>query len=169
METLTSIHARRSIRRFSSEPITEDEVNTILSAAFAAPSAHNLHPCEFIVIQERDNLIKLASTLTYGRSLIEAACAICVVGDTNRQDIWEFLNHDGAAATQNMALAAVDIGLASVWIGCTPSYPNLNEVHEVLGLPANFKCISILAIGHSAVTKEPNNRFEHLKIHKEKW
>lgn len=169
METLTAIHARRSIRRFTNEPISDEQVNTILSAAFAAPSAHNLHPSEYIVIREKDNLIQLASKLTYGKPLNEAACAICVVSDTNRQDIWEFINQDAAAATQNMALAAVDLGLASVWIGCTPSYPNLHEVSTELNLPEYVKCISILAIGHPAVAKDPNNRFEHLKIHKEKW
>lgn len=169
METLQTIHARRSIRRFTNVPINDTEINTILSAAFSAPSAHNLHPIEFIVIRDRDNLIQLASKLTYGRSLIEAACAICVVGDLNRQDIWEFINQDAAAATQNMALAAVELGLASVWIGCTPSYPNMHEVHKELNLPDHIKCLSILALGHPAVTKEPNDRFEHLKIHKEKW
>lgn len=169
METLQTIHARRSIRRFTNVPMNDTEINTILSAAFSAPSAHNLHPSEFIVIKDRENLIQLASKLTYGRSLIEAACAICVVGDLNRQDIWEFINQDAAAATQNMTLAAVELGLASVWIGCTPSYPNMQEVHKELNLPDHIKCLSILALGHPAVTKDANNRFEHLKIHKEKW
>lgn len=169
METLQTIHARRSIRRFTNETMTESEINTILSAAFSAPSAHNLHPIEFIVIKERDNLIQLASKLTYGRSLIEATCAICVVGDINRQENWEFINQDAAAATQNMALAAVELGLASVWIGCTPSYPNMDDVHKELNLPEYIKCLSILALGHPAVTKDANDRFEHLKIHKEKW
>jgi nitroreductase len=169
METITCIHARRSIRRFTNDPIQDEDVNIILSAAFSAPSAHNLHPCEYIVLRDRDNLVTLASKLTYGRSLNEAACAICVVGDTNRQDNWEFINQDAAAATQNMALAAVDCGLSSVWIGCTPSNENSHELSEVLNLPDYVKCLSILAIGYAAVTKEPNNRFEHLKIHKEKW
>lgn len=169
METLQTIHARRSIRRFTNETMTESEINTILSAAFSAPSAHNLHPIEFIVIKERDNLIQLASKLTYGRSLIEATCAICVVGDINRQENWEFINQDAAAATQNMTLAAVELGLASVWIGCTPSYPNMDDVHKELNLPEYIKCLSILALGHPAVTKDANDRFEHLKIHKEKW
>lgn len=169
METITCIHARRSIRRFTNDPIQDEDLNIILSAAFSAPSAHNLHPCEYIVVRDRDNLVTLASKLTYGRSLNEAACAICVVGDTNRQDNWEFINQDAAAATQNMALAAVDCGLSSVWIGCTPSNENSHELSEVLNLPDYVKCLSILAIGYAAVTKEPNNRFEHLKIHKEKW
>lgn len=169
METLKCIHARRSIRRFTTESIKEEDINTILSAAFSAPSAHNLHPIEFIVIQNKDNLVQLASKLTYGRSLNEAQCAICVVGDTNRQNNWEFLNHDAAAATQNMALAITDMGLSSVWIGCTPQYENLHEVHAELSLPEYMKCISILAIGYPAVTKEANDRFEPLKIHKEKW
>lgn len=169
METITCIHARRSIRRFTNEAIRDEDLNIILSSAFCAPSAHNLHPCEYIVIRERENLIQLASKLTYGRSLNEAACAICVVGDTNRQDNWEFINQDAAAATQNMSLAAVDCGLSSVWIGCTPSNENTLEVTTVLNLPDHVKCLSILAIGYPAVTKEPNDRFEHLKIHKEKW
>ena len=169
METLNCIQARRSIRRFTDETISEETINQILRAGFAAPSAHNLHPIEFIVIHEKDNLIQVASKLTYGRSLNEAQYAICVVGDTLKQDNWEFLNHDAAAATENMALAITDLGLGSVWIGCTPSYENSHELHQVLNLPEHIKCLSILAIGHPAVIKEPSNRFEHLKIHKEKW
>ena len=169
METITAIHARRSIRRFTNTAITEEEIKTILSAAFCAPSAHNLHPCEFIVIQVKENLIQFATKLTYGRSLNEAACAICVVGDTKKQDSWEFLNQDAAAATQNMTLAAVDLGLASVWIGCTPSYSNIREIEDELNLPEHIKCLCILAIGHPAAIKEANDRFEPLKIHKEKW
>jgi len=169
METITCIHARRSIRRFTNEVIRDEDLNTILSAAFCAPSAHNLHPCEYIVIRERENLVQLASKLTYGRSLNEAACAVCVVGDTNHQDNWEFINQDAAAATQNMLLAIVDCGLSSVWIGCTPSNENSQEVANLLNLPDHVKCLSILAIGYPAVTKEPNDRFEPLKIHKEKW
>lgn len=169
METLQCIHARRSIRRYTNEPIKEEDIETILSAAFSAPSAHNLHPIEFIVLKDRNNLVQLASKLTYGRSLNEAQVAICVVGDSNRQDNWEFLNHDAAAATQNMALAITDLGLSSVWIGCTPSYENMKDVHIELNLPDHIKCLSILAIGYPAVTKEANDRFEHLKIHKEKW
>lgn len=169
METITCIHARRSIRRFTNEEIRDEDLNSILSAAFCAPSAHNLHPCEYIVVRERDNLVQLASKLTYGRSLNEAACAICVVGDTNRQDNWEFINQDAAAATQNMALAIVDCGLSSVWIGCTPSNENIHEVATILNIPDYIKVLSILAIGYPAVSKEPNDRFEHLKIHKEKW
>lgn len=169
METLKCIQARRSIRRFTNEKISEDDIQKILYAGFAAPSAHNLHPIEFIVIREKENLVSLASKLTYGRSLNEAQCALCVVGDTNRQEIWEFLNHDAAAATQNMALAITDLGLGSVWIGCTPSYDNAHDLHAELNLPDYIKCISILAIGYPAVTKDPNDRFEQLKIHKEKW
>lgn len=169
METITCIHARRSIRRFTNEAIRDEDLNTILAAAFCAPSAHNLQPSEYIVIRNRENLVQLASKLTYGRSLNEAACAICVVGDTNRQNNWEFINQDAAAATQNMALAAVDCGLSSVWIGCTPSNENTQEVSTLLNLPDYVKCLSILAIGYPAVTKEPNIRFEHLKIHQEKW
>jgi nitroreductase len=68
-----------------------------------------------------------------------------------------------------MLLAIVDCGLSSVWIGCTPSNENTQEVANLLNLPDHVKCLSILAIGYPAVTKEPNDRFEHLKIHKEKW
>lgn len=169
METLKCIQARRSIRRFTQDELNEKDIHTILSAGFAAPSAHNLHPIEFIVIRDKENLAKLASKLSYGRSLNEAQCAICTIGDTNRQDNWEFLNHDAAAATQNMALAITDCGLGAVWIGCTPSYENSSDLHTELNLPDHMKCISVLAIGYPAVSKEPNNRFEPLKIHKEKW
>ena len=169
METLECILKRRSIRRFTEQNIEQETLETILKAGFNAPSAHRLHPLDFIIIKEKSHLNELADLLTYGRPLREAACAICVVGDHEKQDLFDFLSQDAAASMQNMALMATDLGVASVWIGVSQSYPNLAELEAYLGLPPHIKCLSILALGYTSVIKEANERYDIHKIHYERW
>lgn len=169
METLDTILKRRSIRRFTDQTISNTNLELILKAGFNAPSAHRLHPLDYIVIKEKDRLNGLADLLTYGRPLREAYCAICVVGDHDKQELFDFLSQDAAASMQNMALMATDIGCASVWIGVSQSYSNIEDVENYLGLPKHMKCLSVLALGYPAVNKEANDRFEIHKIHSERW
>ena len=158
METLDSILRRRSIRRFTDEYIPQADLELILKAGFNAPSAHRLHPLDFIIMNEKDRLNGLADLLTYGRPLREASCAICVVGDSDKQEYLDFLCQDAAASMQNMALMATDLGCASVWIGVSQSYQNIEEVENFFGLPKHIKCLSVLALGYAAVNKEPNDQ-----------
>lgn len=169
METLESILKRRSIRSFTNEVIPKTDLDLILKAGFNAPSAHRLHPLDYIVIKEKERLNGLADLLTYGRPLREANCAICVVGDHDKQQLFDFLSQDAAASMQNMALMATDLGCASVWIGVSQSYSIIVDLENYLGLPKHIKCLSVLALGYPAVKKDPNDRFEIHKIHTERW
>lgn len=169
METRESILKRRSIRRFTDQRIPQEILESILKAGFNAPSAHRLHPLDYIIITDKDRLNGLADLLTYGRPLREANCAICVVGDHDKQELFDFLSQDAAASMQNMALMATDLGCASVWIGVSQSYPNIVDVESFLELPKNFKCLSVLALGYAAMNKEPNDRYDIHKIHNERW
>lgn len=169
METLDCILKRRSIRRFTDELIPQAVLERILKAGFNAPSAHRLHPLDYIIVTEKERLNGLADLLTYGRPLREAQCAICVVGDHDKQEHFDFLCQDAAASMQNMALMATDAGCASVWIGVSQSYPNIVDVENYLGLPKNIKSLGILALGYPAVDKEANDRYDIHKIHHESW
>lgn len=169
METLECILKRRSIRHFTDQNIEPEVLEIILKAGFNAPSAHRLHPLDYIIIKEKKHLHELADLMTYGRPLREAACAICVVGDHDKQELFDFLCQDAAASMQNMALMATDLGVASVWIGVSQSYPNLAELDAYLGCPQHIKCMSILALGYTLVNKEANDRYALHKIHYERW
>ena len=169
METFDSILKRRSIRRFTDQAIPQADLELILKAGFNAPSAHRLHPLDYIIISEKERLNGMADLLSYGRPLREAYCAICVVGDHDKQELFDFLSQDAAASMQNMALMATDLGCASVWIGVSQSYPNIEDIETYLGLPKQIKCLSVLALGYPAVNKEANDRYDIHKIHYERW
>jgi len=103
VDILELIKTRRSIRKYKTAPVSEEEINKILEAGRWAPSADNSQPWRFIVLRSQEVRKKLADTLTWGRFLSQAPMGIAVVVNPRAS------NHpveDGAAATQNMLLEA---------------------------------------------------------------
>ncbi|MBE6239831.1 MAG: nitroreductase family protein, partial [Bacteroidales bacterium] len=120
---LENIHSRKSVRQYTSEPVSEEQVETMLRAAMAAPSAVNFQPWRFVVVTERAELDAMAEILPYAKMLKQSPLAIVVCGETvwmggNENPYWQ---QDCAAATQNLLLAAEALGLGAVWTGV---YPN---------------------------------------------
>ncbi len=135
MDALDCLMTRRSIRRYTDAPVEREQIETVLAAAMAAPSAGNQQPWRFVVLTERDRLDAAAETTPYGKMLLEAAFALVVCADTRE------LKHDGmwqqdcSAATQNALLAAHAIGLGGVWLGFWPKMERVTPLKEVLGMP----------------------------------
>ena len=136
MDVLEAIFTRKSIRKYTGESITEEQLKIILRAGFAAPSAHNRQPWHFVVIRDRQTLEKIASSHPYAKMLPQAGCGIVVCGDSNKEEGSVFLAEDCSAAIQNMLLAAHGIGLGAVWCGLYPATERAEEVSGLLGLPA---------------------------------
>ena len=82
-ELIKTIFARRSIRKYTAEPVSEKDIKTILEAAMAAPSASNRKPWHFIVVTDRQKLDNLARVHPYGKMLFEAPLCIAVCGGQN--------------------------------------------------------------------------------------
>lgn len=146
MEVLEAIRGRRSIRRYQKKEVPEEIVMQVLEAGRWAPSAHNSQPRRFIVIREEKTRRELAQIAPYGSFLSEAPVAIAVVIDPSLS------NHpveDGAAATQNMLLAAHALGLGSCWVG---SYGSSYEeaAKRILGIPRDRRLLSIVSLGYAA-------------------
>jgi len=144
MSVLEAIVQRRSIRKYKEKPIPKDLLYKILDAGRWAPSAHNSQPCMFIILEDEKVRRQVAEATTYGKFLAKAPVGVAVVVDP------EATNHpaeDGAAATQNMLLAAHALGLGACWIG---SYSSVYEenVKEILGIPKNKILLSIVALGY---------------------
>ena len=122
-DVLTVIHQRKSVRNYTVEPVAAKELDQLVRAGFAAPSARNLQPWEFYVITERGTLDALAASLPYGKMLAKAQAAIVVCGNSRQfgegatREMWV---QDCSAATENILLAAEGIGLGAVWIGVYP-------------------------------------------------
>jgi nitroreductase len=169
METLTAIMSRRSIRKYSSEPVSDDLVRKILGAAMNAPSAGNQQPWQFIVVKERKSLDAIAEILPYGKMLKQAPLAIVVCGDLSHEKHKGFWVQDCSAATQNMLLAAHDLGLGAVWLGVYPREERMKGIGAFLKVPEQVMPFCVVSAGWPAEKAELVKRFEEKKVHWNEW
>ena len=169
VDVLTAIRHRRSIRRYTSEPIENAALITILQAGLSAPTAMNRRPFHFIVIKDRDALTQLAAGKKYAWMLSEAPMAIAICGDNNVEDRPEHLYADCFAATQNMLLAIHGLGLGGVWLGVSRGSEWYELLQKVLKLPENVIPTAVISFGHPTEEKPLPAIWDPEKIHYETW
>lgn len=165
-ERLDIIFARRSIRRYSGEAVSESEITSLLEAGMAAPSANNRQPWQFVVVTDKETLSALAATHPYGRMLAGAALAIAVCGDPSISDWWV---QDCSAATENILVAAAGLGLGGVWLGCHGRAEREQAVRDTLGIPSQFGVLSLLSIGRPGETQEARTQYSPQRVHINRW
>ena len=120
MELFAAMHTRRSIRKFTSQPVSDDDIRKILEAAMMAPSAGNAQPWQFIVVRDRAKLNQIKDINPYAAMAGKAPLGILVCGDLSLEKYQGFWVQDCSAAVQNMILAVHGSGLGSVWTGIYP-------------------------------------------------
>lgn len=169
VDVLTAIKARQSIRKFTSEPISEEMLNTILCAGLYAPTAKDKRPFHFVVIRDRSLLVELAQHNSNAAMLEFSPCAVVVCGDKNIEGMKEFLYADCAAATQNMLLAIHGLGLGGVWCGIVANSDWQKLLTDKLALPLKFEPIAAIAFGWPDEGKKLYSRWEPEKIHYNQW
>ncbi|NLM41716.1 MAG: nitroreductase family protein [Firmicutes bacterium] len=169
VDVLSAIRKRRSIRRYSGEPVSKEQLDTILHAGLCAPTARNLRPFHFIVIQDRDRLEKLAQGKVHARMLAGAACGIAICGDKTVEERMEHLYADCFAATQNILLAVHGLELGGVWLGVTKDSEWYRLIRETLELPEHIEPAAVVSIGHPAEQRPTPHTWEESKIHYETW
>ena len=165
-ERLNILFSRRSIRRYSGEPVSETDIQSLLEAGMAAPSGSNQKPWHFVVVTDQATLRALADAHPYGRMLAHAALAIAVCGDPGVSDWWV---QDCSAATENILVAAAGLGLGAVWIGCHGRPEREQAIRDVLGIPKNIGVLSLLSIGHPGEEKEARTQFDAGRVHRGGW
>lgn len=168
---LENIHNRKSVRQFTSEPVSDEHIQTMLKAAMAAPTAVNYQPWRFVVITEREQLDAMAEVLPFAKMLKQAPLAIVVCGETtwfdgNENPFWQ---QDCSAATQNLLLTAEALGLGAVWTAVYPDPQRTNELSAFLGLPSNVLPLCTIPIGHHDGTAQPKDKWKPENIHYGKW
>lgn len=169
MDILETIFTRRSIRKYTGEPVGEDELKLILKAGFYAPSAHNKQPWHFVVIRDPEKLQKISDGHKYSKMLPQAGCAVIVCGDRNIEELTGFLVENCSAAIENMLLAAHGIGLGAVWCGLYPVTKLTELVAGLLGLPSKIVPVGMVVIGHGAEAREVTDRYDESRIHLDQW
>lgn len=164
---IKTIFSRRSIRKYTPDPVSEEDIKTLLEAAMAAPSASNRKPWHLVVVTERATLDRLADSHRYGKMLHEAPLCVAVCGDTSTSE--RFWVQDCSAATENLLLAATALGLGAVWLGVHPSGERVADIKEILGIPEDVNPLNLVSIGHPAEEKEPRTQYDEERVHREKW
>lgn len=166
---MDSIFRRRSIRKYTSENVSDEQLEQILRAGMAAPSAGNEQPWHFVIIRDRAILDGIREFHRYARMLAQAPCAVAVCADTTHNKYESFWVQDCAAATENMLIEAQELGLGAVWLGIYSIAEYVQKLTPLLGLPASITPFCIVSIGHPAETVEPADRFDPSRIHQDKW
>ena len=169
MKNIDFILTRRSIRKYTTETVSPEDIELLLKAASYAPSANNYQPWHFIVITEREILNKLSEVHPYGKMLKNAPLAILVCGDSNVQEMIGYQAVDCSAATENLLLAAHAIGLGGVWLGVYPREQRMKDIKELFHLPEHINPINLVSIGHPNEKKDVPERFNPTKIHYNIW
>ena len=169
-DVLEFIQKRRSIRRYrSGAAVSEAQVETLLRAAMAAPSAGNQQPWHFIVVRDRAKLEAITRVHPYAAMLGTASLAVVVCGDLSRQQHEGYWVQDCAAATQNLLLAAANIGLGTCWCGVHPRPEREAGLRALLGIPESVVPFAVIAVGVPAEQKGPADYYDPTRVHEEIW
>lgn len=168
-DALGCITSRRSIRKYHERPVDPEQVEVLLRAAMAAPSAGNQQPWRFVVVTARDTLDALSRTSPYAGLLTGAPLAIAVCGETTGERHPGYWVEDCSAAMENLLLAAHATGLGAVWLGYHPDDGRDRAASELLGLPPSVHVLGIASIGHPAEEKPPADRYDPAFVHHERW
>lgn len=152
MDAYETVLARRSVRKYTSEPVAREWLLKVINAARLAPTARNEQPWEFVVLTDPARLRQLGEMTDHGKFIADAPACIAVLC----QDTKYYLE-DGSAATTQMMIAAHTLGLGTCWVaGDKKAYAP--RIVEFLGGPADHRLVALIAIGHPAEDPHPNKR-----------
>ena len=169
MDTLEAIHTRRSIRDYQDKPVSAELVEEIIGAAMMAPSAGNVRPWQFIVLDDPEVLARIPAIHPHGAMAEKAPVSIMVCGDLSLEKYPGNWIADCSAATQNLLLAAHARGLGAVWTGLYPEQDRIEGFRALLGLPEQVVPLVLVPMGYPINPGGRQDRFEPAKIHRNRW
>lgn len=173
METnsvIENIMTRTSIRQFTAQPVSDEQVETLLRCGLAAPTAVNAQPWDFVVVRDRAILDTLG--VRYPNTRISENVSVAIVPCGNMEKTFkaapDFWIQDVSAATENILLAAHAMGLGAVWTGVYPT-DKVAPVQQLLNLPAHIIPLCIIPIGYPAENPAPKDKYKPENIHFDRW
>ena len=144
MDLFEAIRTRRSIRSFTDEPVSQEDMDRMLEAAMCAPSANNRQLWHFVVIRDREMLRKVAEVHPYAKMA-------------------------AGAAAQNFMLAARALNIGTVWCGLHPIEDRARPFREIFHMPENIRPLSLIVLGHTDQEFKAQERFRAERVHNEDW
>lgn len=167
MDALGAIMTRRSIRKYTSENVSDSEIKKILEASMAGPSANNTQPWHFVVIRDKKVLNKITEINPHASMAKEASLAIVVCGDSELSP--SFWLQDCCIAAQNILIAVHALGLGAVWTAVYPNEERIESIKGLLKLPKNIMPLCIIPVGHPDEVKKLEDRYKKERMHINFW
>lgn len=167
---MEEIFIRRSIRRFTGQPVEPEKIDKLLRAAMQAPSASNQQAWEFIVVQDKKRLAEVAETSPYAKPLAGSAVTFVLLADESKMKVPTGWEQDMGAAAENMLLEAVHLGLGGVWFGVATADFVVENVRKLFKLPENIRPFAMISVGYPDGQKNQFvDRYQAERVHYENW
>ncbi len=166
MELKEVLLKRRSVRKFTEQPVSDEMIEELLHAAMSGPSACNRKPWEFYVVTNEQVLEELKTASKFSK--FSAKLSIVVCGNLSRalpMHLADYWIQDCSAATENILLRATDLGLGAVWCGIHPQKRAEEKVRKALGISEKQIPLNIIYIGHPAEEPEARDQYEEKRVH----
>ncbi len=170
--TIEDIMTRTSVRSYSDKEVSSEQIDTLLRAAMAAPTAGNKQPWRFVVINERAILDSIGNNFGTMTMAKQASIAVIMCGDVTAtfdgegQGYWI---QDVSAASENLLLAAHAMGLGAVWCGIYPMSERVQQFSQMLDLPENIIPMACICIGYPSGETTPKDKWKPEYIHYNSW
>lgn len=162
---------RRSVRQFTNQEVSEEQVRNILCAAMVSPSGNHVNPWEFVVVREKEKLSKLGQCGQWQSFIANCNVAIVVIAKESDTEMWL---EDCSVAGAHIYLEVANQGLGSCWAkikgGNTSSGQDREEyVREILDIPSEYRVVNIMAIGYPEKQPPPHSEdgYDKSKVHED--
>lgn len=166
---MSIIYSRRSVRNYQNKEVEHALVMELLRAAMHAPSAGNAQPWHFVVVRSAEKKQSIAQVHPYAKMVLQAPVVILVCADPTLEIYKGFWVQDCSAATMNILLRAVELGLGAVWCGIYPNEERVKAFRKIFNLPEHVVPFSLVPVGYPAEAPKPVDRFKPERIHFEVW
>jgi nitroreductase len=167
---LETIFQRRSIRRYTDQQVEPEKLDLLLKAAMAAPSAMNCRPWEFIVVTDPEKLAQFRKRLMFGDRNAPAAIVVCGNPALSTNPAARlFWVQDCSTATENMLIAAVGLGLGTVWIGIHPVAQFVKTVRDIVSIPRKVTPLCVIYVGYPVDGKPARTQYDEQRVYRQKY
>ena len=168
------LRARRSLRRFTDQPVEQEKLDLLLEAALRAPSSKGNNPWELIVVTDKARIKDLSVAKAHGATFLAGAPLVIVVcADPAKSDVWV---EDAAIATTLVHLQATDLGLGSCWVQLRlrrreDGTDSQEYMRTLLGLPEGMMALAMVGIGYPTDLKKghPGSSLCHHQVSYERF
>lgn len=163
---LDNLFRRRSIRKYTDQPVELEKLELLVKAAMAAPSAMNCKPWEFVVVTDPQKLTQFRKRLIFGNRNAPAAIVVCGNPSLSLNPAARlFWIQDCSLAGENILIAASGLGLGTVWIGVHPVSNFVRVVRHVVGIPRHVTPLGLIYIGYPAEEKPARTQYDEKRVH----